>query len=1214
MSKVLGLDLGTNSIGWAIVNRTADGIELLEHNVHIFQEGVNRVKGNEEPTVKQRTEARASRRHYFRRRLRKISLLEILIDQKWCPYLEPAALSEWRKHKLFPLDKDFIDWLRTDDVEGKNPYYDRHRCLNETLNLALREDRYCLGRALYHLNQRRGFLSNRKDQQSDSEDGKVKAGISSLESDMKAAGFEYLGDYFYQLFSNGEIIRKHYTDRNSHYIKEFYAICSKQNLGTDLTDKLYKAIFYQRPLKSQKGLVGKCPFEPGKTRCAVSHPDFERFRMLSFINNIRIALPGEQGLRALTPEERATISPLFFRKSKDNFDFSDIVKKLVGKRVIPVYAGDGEGHDVNTFRCNYRETTNVSGCPVTAQFISLFGEDWRASICESYTLSSGKNEQQIIDDVWHVLFSFDNDEKIIEWAKDKLQLPENEAQSFAKIKVPQGYASLSLCAIRKILPWLSEGFRYDEATMMANLSKAIPSQMWDDTNTREEIMQMALDVVTHYIPNKDIKNDSKLRKLDEVLSNICFGLAETERLYHPSKIEAYPKALPDKNGLVLLGSPRTSSIRNPMAMRSLFRLRAVINELIKEGKIDSHTKINIEMSRGLNDFNKRRAIELLQRENEKKRSGYREEIISYFKQQGINAEPTEDDLLKYELWEEQKHKCLYTDKQIALSDFLGSNPLFDIEHTIPRSRGGDNSKANKTLCYSRFNRDVKGGKLPQELKEKDDILARIEALGWEKDIEKLYSQISRETRNAKTAADKEQKDRAIQNRHLAQMRLDYLKDKLGRFKMKDVPEGFSNRQGVDIGIINRYARLYLLTVFDKVSTIKGETTAEFRKMWGLQDNYSKKQRVNHSHHCIDAITIACIGHREYDAWAQYKTDEENYRLHGSSKPVFPKPWSSFTEDVKAISDTLVIPHYTANNLLKPTKKVLRTRGVIQRKEDGTPIYVQGDCVRGPLHLQTYYGAIKTGERVSYVVRKDLASLEKSDIKNIVDDVVRQKIEALVDSKGLDALKGQVWMNEEKGVSIKKVRLYATTVTNPLSLKKQRFASSKEYKQHYFVANDSNYAIGIYEGKNEKGVMKRSFRLLNNLDAARLTKNKSELFPVVDRNSKLLFTLKTGSQVLFYEEDKSEVYKADKAELSRRLYKVTGLSTLRVQQYEYGMMTFKHNQEARAAKELKPQKGVWRKDDPFRPVITMNHNQIKALVEGYDFIISVTGEIHFINND
>lgn len=1214
MSKVLGLDLGTNSIGWAIINRTANAIELLDHNVHVFQEGVNRVKGNEEPSVKTRTEARASRRHYFRRRLRKIQLLDILIENKWCPYLKKEALMEWREHKLFPLEKEFITWLRTDDICGKNPYYYRHRCLNEVLDLSVMEDRYCLGRALYHLNQRRGFLSNRKDQQTNSEDGKVKSGISSLDNDMKAAGYEYLGDYFFYLYSKREKIRKHYTDRNSHYLKEFYAICSKQSLSTEITDKLFKAIFYQRPLKSQKGLVGKCPLERGKTRCAVSHPDFELFRMLSFINNIRIAIPGEQELRPLSVEEKSIITPLFFRKSKDNFDFTDIVKKLVGKSVIPVFAGSDNTKDPNTFRCNFRTTTNVCGCPVTAQLMSIFGEDWRSSICESYTLAAEKTKQEIIDDVWHVLFAFDSDDKIIEWAKSRLQLTDEEAQSFAKIKVPQGYASLSLCAIRKMLPWLKEGYRYDESAMMANLSKAIPTKMWNDDNTREEIVQNVLNVVTNYTPNKDIKNDSKYRKVNEVLANLCFGLAEPELLYHPSKIETYPKAQPNHNGLILLGSPRTNSIRNPMAMRSLFRLRSVIDELIKEGKIDSQTKINIEMSRGLNDYNKRRAIELLQKDNEKKRASYKDEIISYFQKEGINAEPTEDDLLKFELWEEQKHKCLYTDKQISLSDFLGANPLFDIEHTIPHSRGGDNSKANKTLCYKHYNREIKGGKIPQELKEKDDILVRIEALGWEKDIEKLYAQVARETRNAKSAADKEHKDKAIQNRHIAQMRLNYMKDKLERFKMKDVPEGFSNRQGVDIGIINRYARLYLMTVFDKVSTIKGETTAEFRKMWGLQDNYSKKQRINHSHHCIDAITIACIGHREYDAWAQYQRDEEKFQLYGSSKPILPKPWPSFTEDVKAISDSLVIPHYTANNVLKPTKKILRTRGIIQRNTEGEPIYVQGDSVRGSLHLQTYYGAIKRGDNVFYVVRKDLASLENSDIKNIVDDVVRTKIETLVSTKGIEALKGQVWMNEEKGIQIKKVRLYATTVTNPISLKKHRFASSLEHKMNYYVTNESNYAIGIYEGKNNKGVKKRSFKLLNNLEAARLSKNGNELFPIIDGNSKLLFTLMTGTQVLFYEKDKSEVFQADKKELSRRLYKVTGLSISRVQKYEYGMICFKHNQDARSAKELSPKKGEWNNLNSYRPVMQMNHNQVHALVEGYDFTISVTGDIHFINND
>ena len=74
-----------------------------------------------------------------------------------------------------------------------------------------------------------------------------------------------------------------------------------------------------------------------------------------------------------------------------------------------------------------------------------------------------------------------------------------------------------------------------------------------------------------------------------------------------------------------------------MDVRSLFRLRALVNELLKEGKIDSHTRVNIEMSRGLNDYNKRRAIELLQRENEKKRAEYRNDIRSYFQAQGINA-------------------------------------------------------------------------------------------------------------------------------------------------------------------------------------------------------------------------------------------------------------------------------------------------------------------------------------------------------------------------------------------------------------------------------------------------------------------------------------------------------------------------------------------------------------------------------------------------
>ena len=72
MGKILGLDLGTNSLGWAIVTESENGdYTLIDKGVDIFQEGVAREKNVEKPAVQDRTNARALRRHYFRRRLRK---------------------------------------------------------------------------------------------------------------------------------------------------------------------------------------------------------------------------------------------------------------------------------------------------------------------------------------------------------------------------------------------------------------------------------------------------------------------------------------------------------------------------------------------------------------------------------------------------------------------------------------------------------------------------------------------------------------------------------------------------------------------------------------------------------------------------------------------------------------------------------------------------------------------------------------------------------------------------------------------------------------------------------------------------------------------------------------------------------------------------------------------------------------------------------------
>ena len=185
MAKILGLDLGTNSLGWAVTEQIGDQYTLLYQGVDIFQEGVNRTKSGEEPMVKIRTDARALRRHYFRRRLRKIELLKVLVKHDFCPRLSEAQLNAWRYDKRYPLDEAFMAWLRSTDQS--NPYCDRYRALTEHLDLSLQSHRYTLGRALYHLTQRRGFLSNRKDSTSE-EDGKVKGAIKRLDQDMEAAG------------------------------------------------------------------------------------------------------------------------------------------------------------------------------------------------------------------------------------------------------------------------------------------------------------------------------------------------------------------------------------------------------------------------------------------------------------------------------------------------------------------------------------------------------------------------------------------------------------------------------------------------------------------------------------------------------------------------------------------------------------------------------------------------------------------------------------------------------------------------------------------------------------------------------------------------------------------------------------------------------------------------------------------------------------------
>ncbi len=243
----------------------------------------------------------------------------------------------------------------------------------------------------------------------------------------------------------------------------------------------------------------------------------------------------------------------------------------------------------------------------------------------------------------------------------------------------------------------------------------------------------------------------------------------------------------------------------------------------------------------------------------------------------------------------------------------------------------------------------------------------------------------------------------------------------------------------------------------------------------------------------------------------------------------------------------------------------------------------------------------------------ISKLTVNDVKSIVDKTVKGIIEAEIERRGgFNNLRSEpIYMNKEKGIEIKKVRIVAKNIKSPIHLKPHRDLSNKEHKRDYLVENSGNYCMGIYEGTNEKGKVKTNYKLVKNVDAIKNFKAGSIILPPTDENNYILkYILKPGTMVLFYENDPAELYNASISELSQRLYIVTGISFNNVKGYLYGNIDLRYHQEARPKKELKAKFGAWKIGENHRPLITIRSTQFKALIEGVDFDLSPTGKISF----
>ena len=331
---------------------------------------------------------------------------------------------------------------RDDAAFAQMPLYLlRKRALDHPL------DAFELGRVLFHLIQRRGFKSNRKETKKSAKEnedqGQVKADIHSLELEIQAAGARTLGEYFAGLdpHNPAQKVRRRWTARKM-FETEFKAIWAAQTpyhpsiLTPELHDRISYLLFFQRPIAGQKHLIGTCELErgdathPPKRRAPWAAMAAQRFRILQKVNDLRLIDPRTDIASPLTEDERTKL--YHFLDSEGTQTFASIRKHLgIPKGVI--------------FNLERGGDKTLQGNRTQKSMLEVFGTRWHEF--------TERKQNQIIEN-WR---NSESDETLKQEAVEHLGLDEEPAARLLLEKAPGDYCALSLTAIEKLMPGLLAG-------------------------------------------------------------------------------------------------------------------------------------------------------------------------------------------------------------------------------------------------------------------------------------------------------------------------------------------------------------------------------------------------------------------------------------------------------------------------------------------------------------------------------------------------------------------------------------------------------------------------------------------------------------------------------------------------------------------------------------------------------------------------------------
>ena len=413
----LGLDLGTNSIGWALYRLSDEEphepIELLDGGVSIHRDG--REPKSRASNAATRRAKRGPRRNRDR----------LLLRQRRVAHLLDGL-------DLLPDSKAARAVLRNVD-----PLRLRAEALDRSLTPLE------LGRVLLSFAGRRGFKSNRV--ADGGEDGKIRKDVGELRRRMAQADARTLGEYLWRRHGKGKPIRARlgnglYPDRGM-ILEELESIRLAQALHhPDIADEdwneVFEALLHQRRLRSVD--PGVCTLIPSEPRAYKAYPVFQEFRIWQEVLNLEAAEPG-QGYQRLSRERRLRVVDKLKKTKQQNFDklFPDTRINFSGP------ARKGLDGDLTASQLRRRER---------------FGN----RLWDSLSL---ERQQEVVER----LLETEDHAELVNWLKDEFGLDDQHAEATASASLPAGTTHLSKTAIERLLPHMREGLLYHEAVEKAGL-------------------------------------------------------------------------------------------------------------------------------------------------------------------------------------------------------------------------------------------------------------------------------------------------------------------------------------------------------------------------------------------------------------------------------------------------------------------------------------------------------------------------------------------------------------------------------------------------------------------------------------------------------------------------------------------------------------------------------------------------------------------------